>query len=156
MGTRGDDLAKQFEQAMAELRKAVEDYPEDQWHSVRGPEGWTVAANVHHVGHQFPLELEYLKAGAAGAAMPTHTWDDINARNDKHAEEMRACSKQDALEILNEASSMAAFVRGLSDEQLGRKSALPLANGAMVSTQQMIEGGFLIDHVRAHLKSIQG
>lgn len=45
--------------------------------------------------------------------------------------------------------------RALSDEQLDRTGALPLADGASVSTQQLIEGGVLIGHVTGHLASIR-
>ncbi|MEO6197760.1 MAG: hypothetical protein ABIP58_06585 [Dehalococcoidia bacterium] len=40
---------------------------------------------------------------------------------------------------------MAAYIRGFSDEQLDATINLPLAGGAAVATQQLIEGGVLID-----------
>ena len=49
----------------------------------------------------------------------------------------------------------AAYLRGLSDDQLDRTGELALADGASVSTQQLIEGGVLIDHVRGHLQSMR-
>jgi hypothetical protein len=157
MGTRGETLASQFEQVLAELRKAIEGYPDGQWHNGSGEEGWTIAATAHHVGFQWPLEKEYLVAAAEGSPAPSYSWDDINARNAKHADEYEACSKAEVIALLrDEGAKMAAYVRGLSDEQLDRTMALPLANGAEVSTQQLIEGGVLIDHARAHTKSLLG
>jgi hypothetical protein len=50
---------------------------------------------------------------------------------------------------------VSTWVRGLSDEQLDRTAPLPLANGAVVSTQNLIEGGVLIEHATAHLASIK-
>jgi hypothetical protein len=157
MGNRAAALAEQFEQAIADLSKAVEAYPDDHWHEVHGDEGWTVAATAHHVGFQWPLEKEYIVAAAEGAAPPAYSWDDINARNARHAEDFKACSKADVLGLLQKGSAeMAAYVRGLSDEQLDGKAPLALAGGAEVSAQQLIEGGVLIDHVRSHTKSLLG
>jgi hypothetical protein len=157
MGQRANALAEQFEKAMADLTKTIESVPDDKWSALCGDEQWTVAATAHHVGAQWPLEKEYLDAAAAGGTMPSYTWDDINKRNADHAEQHKSASKADTLKLLREgAPAMAAWVRGLSDEQLDRTSPLPLADGAQVSTQQLIEGGVLIDHAVTHLKSIRG
>jgi hypothetical protein len=156
MANRSEQLAGQYEQAVANIVKAVEGCSDAQWGAICGDEKWTVAATAHHVGSQLPLEMEYISAAAEGRAMPAHTWDDINGRNERHAAEFSACSKADALKVLREGSAtMAAYVRGLSDEQLARTGALPLAGGAMVSTEQLITGGVLIEHATAHLASIQ-
>jgi len=156
MANRSEQLAGQFEQAVANLVKAVEGCSDAQWGAICGDEKWTVAATAHHVAAQWPLENEYLHAAAEGRAMPAYTWDDINARNATHAAEHAACSKADAAKLLRDGgASMAAWVRGLSDEQLDRTGALPLAGGAMVSTEQLITGGVLIEHATAHLASIQ-
>jgi hypothetical protein len=156
MAGRSEKLAVQFESAVADLIRAVEQCPDAQWRAVCGDEQWTVAATAHHVGSQWPLELEYISAAAEGRTAPAHTWDDINAKNARHATEFSACTKADAAKLLRDGSApMAAYVRGLKDEQLDRTMALPLANGAAVSTQQLIEGGVLIEHATAHLQSIR-
>jgi hypothetical protein len=156
MGARAGALADQFEQQINELAKAIEQCPPDKWGVLCGEEQWTVAATAHHVATQFPLEMEYLLASTTGTAMPPHTWDDINARNAKHAEQFKAVSKDDALKALREnAAPVAAWVRALTDEQLERTAALPLADGAQVSTEQLLVGGVLIDHARAHAASIR-
>jgi len=75
--------------------------------------------------------------------------------NESRAEKNSSASKADVLRELREgAASTAAYVRGLSDEQLERTAALALAGGASVSAQQLIEGGVLIDHVLGHMKSL--
>ena len=95
-------------------------------------------------------------AAAEGRPMPAYTWDDINGTNERHARELSACSKKDVLTLLRDGSlTMASYVRGLTDEQLDRTASFPLADGASVSTMQLIEGGILIDHVNAHVKSIR-
>jgi len=155
LGSRSSDLADRFEAAIAELAQAVEASSATHWAAICGDEGWTVAATAHHVGAQWPLELELISACAEGRPFPAYTWDDINAKNEEHAQTTKACSKDEVLALLREESpSVAAYVRGLSDEQLDRSGAFPLADGAMVTTQQLIEGGVLIDHAQAHLRSI--
>jgi len=156
MGQRGTALADQFEQLVTELAEAIDKYPEERWQASHGPEGWNVAATAQHVSGQFPLEMEYITAGAEGRPLPTYSWDDINAKNDGRAAKNTSVSKAEVLRELREgAASVAAYVRNLSDDQLDHKSPLPLAGGAEVALQQLIEGGVLIDHVRAHLASIR-
>ena len=156
MGTRAQALAEQFEQAFADLANTVEGASEKQWAAICGDERWTVAATAQHVGAQLPLEREYISAAAEGREMPAYTWEDINGMNEKRAKDKAACSKADVLKLLRDGgASAAAYVRGLSDDQLDRRSRLPLAGGAEVTTQQLIEGGVLIDHAVGHLKSIR-
>jgi hypothetical protein len=156
MSKRADELAARFERAVADLAATVERCSEAQWRALCGAEQWTVAATAHHVGAQWPLEREYIVAAAEGATPPTHTWDEINQRNARHAQEFSAAARADVLSLLREGSaSMAAYVRGLSDEQLDRTAPLALADGAEVSTQQLIEGGVLIAHATEHLQSIR-
>jgi len=156
MSERSAALADQFEQAVAEFAETIEQCPEERWTSARSEEGWTVAAAAQHVSGQFPLEMEYITAAAEGREMPAYTWDEINGMNDSRAGKHTTANKTDVLKELREgAASTADYIRGLSDEQLDRTAPLPLAGGASVSTQQLIEGGVLIDHVRAHMASIR-
>lgn len=156
MAGRAEQLLSDFEQAVEEFTKVVEAWPDDKWTTAHGDEGWTVAATAQHVSGQFPLEMEYLTAAAEGRDLPTYTWDDINEKNDTRAGRNTTASKAEVLdELRREGEIVTDFLRGLSDEQLDRTYPFALAGGAEVSTQQMIEGGLLIDHVRAHTKSIQ-
>jgi hypothetical protein len=153
---RAGKLADQFEQTIKDLSQAIEGCSDEQWRALCGEEQWTVAATAHHVGAQWPLEQEYLDAISSGSPMPQYSWDDVNARNEKHANEFKNVSTGDVLSFLRDkAPAQASWVRGLSDEQLDRKAPLPLADNAMVSTQDLIEGGILIGHAQAHLASIR-
>ena len=155
MGERTTALATQFEQVVAEFAAAIEKCPDGRWTSV--PTGsWTVAATAQHVAGQFPLETEYITAAAEGLEMPAYSIDDINGMNDRRAAKELGSSKADVLKTLRDgSSSMAAYIRGLDDSQLDRKAKLPLAGGAEVTTQQLIEGGVLIDHVKSHLPTLR-
>lgn len=156
MGERSAKLAADFEQAIAVFAETIEKIPDGQWGAKGGPEGWTVAGVAQHVSGQFPLEMGYIRAAAEGTEMPAYTWDDINRMNGGRAEKNSAASKADVLRELHAGgSSTAAYIRGLSDEQLDSKGKLALAGGAEVSAEQLIQGAVLIDHVRGHMKSIQ-
>ena len=155
MGQRSAALAEQFEQAVADFAKEIEACPDAKWSATTG-EGWSVAATAQHVAGQFPLEMEFITAGAEGRALPTYDWDYDNGKNDGRAAKEMTVTKEHVLKTLRDGSaSTAAYIRGLSDQQLDNKAPLALANGAEVTTEQLILGGVLIDHVRGHLKSIQ-
>ena len=155
MGSRAESLADRFEQAVADFGSTIERIPDDKWSAKGGPEGWTVAGVAQHVSGQFPLEMEFITAAAEGKPLPSYSWDDINGMNESRAEKNSAASKAEVLRELREgAASTAAYVRGLSDEQLDRTGQLALAGGATVSAEQLIAGGVLIDHVVGHMKSL--
>lgn len=95
---------------------------------------------------QFPLETEYITAAAEGKESPAYSWDDINGKNDGRAAANTGATRSQVLAEFKEGgSSVAAYIRGFSDEQLDATINLPLAGGAAVATQQLIEGGVLID-----------
>jgi hypothetical protein len=157
MSQRSAELANQFEQAVAEFAKAVEGCSDAQWAAVCGAEGWTVAQTAQHVSGQFPLEMTFITAAAEARPLPALTWDELNSKNEGRAAKNSAVARADVLkELRTGAASAAAYIRGLSDEQLDRTGSLGLADGASVSTQQLIEGGVLIAHVTGHLDSISG
>jgi hypothetical protein len=156
MSQRATGLADQFEEAVADFAKGVEGCSDKQWAAVCNAEGWSVAQTAQHVSGQFPLEMEFITAAAEGRALPAYTWDEINGKNDGRAAKNAAATKADVLKELRAgAASTASYIRALSDEQLDRTGSLPLADGASVSTQQLIEGGVLIAHVTGHLESIR-
>ena len=153
--SRAEALADQFEKALGELIQTVEACPDDQWGKVCGDEGWTVAATARHVGFQWELERKILDGAAGITPVYQCTWDDVNTLNEKHAQEHSNASKAAVAALLRSGGpEMGAYVRGLSDEQLDNAPPFPLADGAKVPTQALIEGGVLIDHITAHLKSI--
>ena len=156
MGKRSEDLAAQFEKAVDELAKTIETCPDADWQTKQGPEGWSVATTAQHVSGQFPLEMEFITAAADGKPLPGYTWDDINGKNDSRADKNKNVSKADVLrELRDGAKSTSAYIRGLSDEQLARTGKLGLAGGADVSTEQLLLGGVLIEHVTGHTQSIR-
>lgn len=155
MGTRCDELASDFESAVADLAKEIEGCSDEKW-AATTDEGWSVGTLAQHIAGQFPLEMEFITAAAEGRALPSYSWDDVNGKNDARAAAEASVTKEHVLKTLREgAASTAAYLRSLDDGQLDNKAPLKLANNAEVTTEQLIMGGVLIDHVRGHLKSIQ-
>lgn len=156
MGTRTSALADQFEKAVADFAQAVESCSDATWGATCRAEGWTVAQTAQHVSGQFPLEMEFIRAAAEGSPLPAYSMDDVNEKNDTRAAKNASAGKADVLrELRDGAASTAAYIRSLSDDQLDKAGALPLAGGANVTTQQLIEGPVLIAHVTGHLESIR-
>ena len=157
MSKRAQELTRQFEEAVADFAATVEAVSPAEWAvAICNDEGWTVAQVAQHVSGQFPIEMEFVTAGAEGRPLPAYTWDDVNEKNEGRAARNAGVSKGDVLRELREnAASVSAYLSKLTDEQLDRTGVLGLADGAEVTTQQLIEGGILIAHVRGHLESIR-
>lgn len=155
MGQRTEALAKDFEAAVADLTKEIEGCSDARW-AATTQEGWSVGTLAQHIAGQFPLEMESITAGAEGRPLPSYNWEDVNGKNDSRAAAEASVTKEHVLKTLREGTaSVAAYLRAMDDSQLDNKAPLPLANNAEVTTEQLILGGVLIDHVRGHLKSIQ-
>ena len=156
MASRAEALATRFDQAVDEFAKAVESCSDAQWKAICNAEGWTVAQTAQHISGQFPLEMEFITAAAEGRPVPGYSWDDVNGKNESRAAANASATRADVVKELRAgAGSTSAYIRTLSDAQLDRSGALPLAGGASVTTQQLIEGGVLIEHVTGHLESIR-
>lgn len=156
MGQIGEELVTAFNEAVDEFTRFIEQCPESQWNATCGAEGWSVGQTAQHVSGQFPLEMEYITAAGGEEGYPTYTWGDVNARNDARAARNAAATKADVLDELREGVAwVSGYIRGMSDEQLTTARPLPLAGGAEVNAQALIEGGVLIDHVRGHLASMR-
>ncbi len=156
MGKRTEALATQLDEAIAEFAKTIEGCTDAQWGAVCDAEGWTVAQLAQHVAGQFPLEMTFITAAAEGKPLPAATWDEVNGANDTRAAANRSATKSAVLqELRTNGASTAAYLRGLADEQLDRKGKLSLADGAEVTTEQLILSGVLIEHVTGHLESIR-
>ena len=157
MAKRSEALAKQFQQAVDEFVRTIDSCTDAQWRAVCDAEGWTVGQVAQHVAGQFPLEMEYVTACAEGTPMPGYSWADVNGKNETRAGENTSVTKSDVLkELAAGADSVRVYLRALSDEQLDRTAALALADGAVLSTEQLIRSGILIEHVTEHLESIRG
>jgi len=146
MGRRAEELANRIEQGAAELAAWAKGLTDQQWKVPVPKDGRTVGVTVHHVASMYPIEMDVVSKVASGGTVMDVTWDAVAGINAKHAREHRACSKQEALELLAKNSKAAAdAVRKLSDADLDRAAPFSLSYGAPVTAQFVIE-----DHPLRH------
>jgi len=146
MGRRAELLAERIEKGAAELAAWAKGLNDKDWTAVVPKDGRSVGVTVHHVASMYPIEMDVVGKVAGGGTVMDVTWDVVADINAKHAREHRACTKQEALELLAKNSKAAADgVRKLTDEQLDRAAPFSLSYGAPVTTQFVIE-----DHPMRH------
>ena len=146
MGRRSDLLADRIEEGAATLTAFAKDLSDAQWRTAVPKDGRTVGVTVHHVASMYPIEMDVVLAVAQGGAVTDVTWDAVAQINAGHASEHAACTKAEALALLQQNSRAAAHaVRALTDEQLDRAAPFSLSYGAPVTTQFIIE-----DHPLRH------
>jgi uncharacterized damage-inducible protein DinB len=156
METRAERVATELSRAIEEVADFVRSCPDEKWRAACDAEGWTVAQTAHHMSSGFPIEMEYVTAGAEGRPLPSYSWDDIDRITREQAESAVSITKAEVLEQLTAgAASTLAYIRALTDQQLDRTSSLALQDGATVTAQDIIEHVVLTDHFRGHLASMR-
>src|SRR5207244_9318904 len=115
MSTRAAELTRQFEEAVADFAATVEACSPAEWTAICSDEGWTVAQVAQHVAGQFPIEMEFVTAGAEGRPLPGYTWDQVNEKNEGRAARNAGVSKEAVLAELREnAASVSAYLSKLT------------------------------------------
>jgi len=146
MSRRADLLADRIEQGAATLAAFARELSDEQWRTAVPKDGRTVGVTVHHVASIYPIEMDVVQAVAKGGAVTDVTWDAVAQINAAHARENAACTKDDALALLQKNSKAAAdAVRRFTDEELDRAAPFSLSYGAPMTTQFIIE-----DHPLRH------
>ncbi|MCC7372618.1 MAG: DinB family protein [Chloroflexi bacterium] len=154
MSSRAAGLADAFERANAAVIAAVEACSDAQVRAICEAEGWSVAVAAHHVAQTHVALAGLIQLMASGQPLPPITMEMIDAGNAQHAEEFKNVSKADTLAALRtNGAAAASVVRGLSDEQLDRRSPMSFVGGAEWSTADIIER-ILIGHPTEHVQSI--
>lgn len=121
MSERAQELAGRFERANEEFIGIVERLSAAEWATECPEERRTVAALARHVAFGYELEARYLRAIASGRPLPAVSRERLDAINAEHGEQYAHCEKAEALDALRrEGAATAAFLRGLSDEELQR------------------------------------
>jgi hypothetical protein len=155
MDTQGDELACRFEAAHRAVLAVVEGLDEAQLNAHCAAEQCTAAALACHVAEAHALIAEWVRAAAAGEALPEITMADIDRSNAERAVANAGCSQAEALARLRtNGAAAAAVVRGLRDEDLERTAPFALFGGTAVSVRTLIER-VLIGDPEQHLPSLQ-
>ena len=157
MSARAERLATDFEKASADLVAAIESSTEQQWGAVSANGEWTQGYAAYHAAQSIGGVAAMLRRLADGVPPPStmeSSWDEINAMNDVQAKEHAACTKQEALDIINrDAPAAAAMTRALTDAELDRRNP-PMMPGQPELTVEQFAEFVLVGHLSEHLKSI--
>lgn len=150
MSTRAEDLATRFEQANQSVIEMVSGGDADLGLTCPA-EGWTAAALGAHVGESHYGIVEYLlKPIVAGQEIPPMPADAFDESNAQAAAKNAAQSKDEVLTMLRDHGAMAAaYLRGLSDDDLDRTTKLSFFGDNPVPVSMVIEAvliGHPIDH----------
>ncbi len=154
MSLRAEELATRFEQANQSLIDMVSG--ETDLSTTCPAEGWTAAALGAHVGGSHVGIVEYLlKPIIAGQALEPFGADAFNEDNAKQAAANAALPRDQVLSLLRDHGAMAAaYLRGLSDEDLDRTMVMPVFGPEPVTVQHVIEM-VLIGHPLDHAQSLR-
>jgi len=146
MGQRAAALARRVEEGAAALADFAEKLSDAEWRAPVPNDGRTVGVLVHHVANMYPLEINLAKQLASGSRIEGVTWAAVAEVNAKHAQDHRAVTKTEALDLLRQNSKTAAdAVRAFTDDELDRAAPVSLNGDAPLTAQFFIE-----DHALRH------
>lgn len=156
MSARSEALANRFEEANQEVIGMLSICPAGDLAKICPAEGWTVSALGAHIGLSHKGILENLiKPVVAGQEIPPFDLARFAEGNAKAAAENEAMPQERIVQILREnGAEAAAYVRGLTDEDLDRQTVGPIMGDQRATVQQLIEM-VLIGHAVDHGKSLR-
>ena len=148
-------LAERLEQGAQALELLAASLTDAEWQTRIPHDGRTVGVVVHHVGTMYPLEIQIAQTLASGQPLVGVTWDAVHEINANHAREHAACTKEEAIELVQRNSrAAAAAVRALTDAQLDTAAGLSL-NGDGPRTCQFMLEDHAVGHAWHHLLKIR-
>ena len=149
MGTRAEQFVAQFEATNNALIDAVEGCTDADGQKRGASEGWPFGVLAHHVAISYAPIAGVARTVAEGSMLPQMSPQDQAATNARYAEEHAWVTQQETLDALRRTSvDVAAFLRGLDDEQLARTSTA--FGGREMSVAQIVEH-VVIGHPKQHL-----
>ena len=147
MSHRSEQLANRIEEGATGLARFAQELSDDEWQlPVCATDHRSLGVLVHHVASMYPIEIEVVRAIAAGKAALEVTPEMVNEINAKHAAEHHGPDRAETLELLRRNSRAAAgAVRALTDDELDQAAPFGLSFGAPVTAQFVVE-----DHPLRH------
>jgi hypothetical protein len=143
---RAEALAVSLEQGATALARFAASLSEAEWQARVPGDGRKVGVMVHHVASVYPLEIQLAQTLAAGKPVTGVTWDVVHEMNAAHAKEHDLVTKEEALDLLQRNSAVAAAaIRGLTDEDLAQYAPVSLYSEAPLTCQFVLE-----DHAVRH------
>ena len=155
MSSRSNALADRLEQGAGALASLAASLTDQEWQTRIPHDGRKIGVVVHHVATMYPLEIQLAQKLAAGQAVAGVTWEIVHEMNARHAESHEGVTRQEAIDLLDHNSTMAAAaVRALSDEELDRAAPISLNADAPLTCQFMLED-HAVRHSYHHLAAIR-
>lgn len=154
MSQRAKDLSRRFERFRDEVIAFVENLSGEDWNAVSEWEKWTVGVAARHLGAGHFGFFKMLDMVVQGQELPQMTMDQVNAMSNRDSQEHKDCNKAEALDHLRKnGAEMAAFIAGLSNDDLDRKGNMP-AFGGEISVNQIIDA-IVFQSARQHFDSMK-
>jgi hypothetical protein len=151
---RAEELASRFVAANEAFIAYIETLTPSQWLMFVADEERTIAALAHHVAWAMVFEVEAFQIIAGGADPTPVTLEQLSDVNAINGAEYAEVPREKAVAVLRQnGASAAAFVGGLSDEQLARKGRYLDYIPAM-SIENWVRR-VLINHIEMHWRSIR-
>jgi len=154
VGTKSEALARQFESKLQEAIATLRALGNADWTKVTEAEKWSVGVTAHHYASILEPVSELVRALANGHSPDRFTRATLDEMNAQHTRDHANCTKADTIALLEKgAASTAAVLRGLSDDQLGRRGTV-LTDMPPISVEQLI-ATVLLKHADQHFGSIR-
>jgi hypothetical protein len=148
--TRGEGYAVDLEQATEQLIEFIESCTDEQWSTLVPGEEWTVGVLVHHCAVGNDSARGWLGEMVDGSGVIT-TDEQNDAANARHAEEFADVTRGETIGLLQRtAPATAAYLRGLSDEELDRSAPFGPAGGAVLTADRFAQN--VSRHPLGHLE----
>ena len=154
MGTKTEELARQFEVKSRDALATLEKLGEADWKKVTEAEKWPVGVTAHHLASVLEPVSSMIKAVAARQAPGDLSMELIHEMNAQHAKDFAGCTRAETIELHRKGSATAAAtIRGLSDADLATGGTV-LKGLPPMTAEQLIAGG-LLGHIDEHYGSIR-
>lgn len=154
MGTKTEELARQFEVKSRDALATLEKLSDVDWRKVTEAEKWSVGVTAHHLASVLEPVSSMIKAVAARQAPGDLSMELIHEMNAQHAKDFADCTRAETIELHRKGSSTAAAtIRGLSDADLATGGTV-LQGLPPMTAEQLIAGG-LLGHIDEHYGSIR-
>jgi len=154
LATRGEALAKQFEEKAQEAVAVVEKLSDADWNKVTEAEKWPVGVTAHHLAGAFGVIAGMVSAAVSGESLGDLSLAGLHEMNARHAKESVGCTRAETVELFRKGiGPAAAVIRGLTDDQLGTRTQF-LSDVPPMTVEEIILGA-LIHHIDEHIGSIR-
>lgn len=152
--TRGEDIARAFEQAKDQFAQTISGLSDAQWRKTCADNGWPVGVAAHHVAESVGGITMWVQSVANGSKEAPFSPQQLDEGNAEHARRAANVTKQETLALLDQnAANAVKMLRSLSDQQLAQTQFVQFAGAELPASQ--IAQAVLIGHFQMHGAGIQ-